>query len=327
MKRQGMLSRRIARQLTCWVICLFFLTSTVISNADDEQIGGIAVVYPEVGKPYQDIIDSIIQGIRQQAGSSLETFALKGEAVDEKLNPWLEKRKIKVVIALGKQGLEATNKLPNGVQRILGALLSPPPTNEISYAGGILLVPDPGNVFSRIKQLSPKTRRVIVVHDPSTNDWLIQLARQSADKTGLELNAVPAHDLREAAAAYTQLQQQGLKESDLVWLLNDPNTVDQNTILPLLLQASWDEGFVVISNNPSHVKRGVLFALYPDYVRMGVSLGKLAAQASAGGNGHGPISTLVDLSIAVNVRTAEHLNLIYSQKEKEDFDLLFPESR
>jgi putative ABC transport system substrate-binding protein len=310
------------------IICLLFLTAINFTpaHAASDAIS-VAVVYPEVGKPYQDVIDSIIQGIRQQTGSSLELYALKAGASDEKLNPWLTQRRIKAVIALGKQGLEATNKLPNGVHRILGALLSPPFEKEISYAGGISLVPDPEIIFARIKQLSPKTRRVIVVHDPATNDWLMQLAKQSAEKTGVALNALPAHDLRQAAAAYTQLQQQGLKDSDLIWLLNDPNTVDQNTILPLLLKASWDEGFVVISNNPSHVKRGVLFALYPDYVRMGLSLGKLAAQAAAGGNGQGPISTLVDLSIAVNVRTAEHLNLIFSQKEKESFDLIFPESR
>jgi putative tryptophan/tyrosine transport system substrate-binding protein len=316
------------RWIRCCIICLLVLTAINFTQAhaaaDAEPV---VVVYPEVGKPYQDVIDSIIQGIRQHAGSSLELYTLKGGVSDEKLNPWLAERRIKAVIALGKQGLEATNKLPNGVHRILGALLSPPPKNEISYAGGISLVPDPEIIFARIKQLSPKTRRVIVVHDPASNDWLMQLAKQSAEKTGLVLNALPAHDLRQAAAAYTQLQQQGLKESDLVWLLNDPNTVDQNTILPLLLKASWDDGFVVISNNPSHVKRGVLFALYPDYVRMGVSLGKLAAQAAAGANGTGPISTLDDLSIAVNVRTAEHLNLIFSQKEKESFDLIFPESR
>jgi putative tryptophan/tyrosine transport system substrate-binding protein len=310
------------------IICLPVLIATNITEARPaNEAPVIAVTYPEVGKPYQDVIDNIIQGIREQTGSSLELFALKGDVADEKLNPWLAQRKIKVVIALGKQGLEATDKLPDGTRRILGALLSPPPKNEISYAGGISLVPDPAIIFAKVKQLSPKTRRVIVVYDPTSNDWLIQLARQAAAESGLELNAVPAHDLRQAATAYAQLQQQGLKESDLVWLLNDPNTVDQQTILPLLLKTSWDEGFAVISNNPSHVKRGVLFALYPDYVRMGVSLGKLAAQAAVGGNGQGPISTLVDVSIAVNLRTAEHLNLVFSQKEKDAFDLVFPESR
>ncbi|HEY3486731.1 MAG TPA: ABC transporter substrate binding protein, partial [Gammaproteobacteria bacterium] len=220
-----------------------------------------------------------------------------------------------------------TNKLPNGTQRILGALLSPPPKNEASYSGGISLVPDPEIVFEKIQELSLKVRRVIVVYDPATNDWLIQQAKQTAIKNSLELNALPANDLREAANAYAQLQQKGLNETDLVWLLNDPNTVDQNTILPLLLKTSWSDGFIVISNNPGHVKRGVLFALYPDYIRMGESLGKLASQVAANGQNNKSLSPLKDVLIAVNLRTAEHLNLAFSQKEVDAFNLVFPESR
>lgn len=326
-----MINLHAMQWIRCCIICLpVFLIAIDFTDAraaEKVPLPPIAVVYPEVGKPYQDVIDSIIQGIRQQSDSSLEPFALKGSDEDGKLSSWLVQRKIKIVIALGKQGLEATDSLPDGVQRILGALLTPPPRNGTTYAGGISLVPDPEIIFARIRELSAKTRRVIVVYDPGVNDWLVQLAKQAASKIGLDLLALPAKDLRDAAATYVHLQEQGLAVTDLIWLLNDPNTVDQNTILPLLLKASWDKGFPVISNNPSHVKRGVLFALYPDYVRMGVSLGKLAAQTAANGDVHQPVESLKDVLIAVNLRTAEHLNLVFSPKEKDAFDLIFPESR
>lgn len=292
------------------------------------EVAAVAVVYPEVGKPYQDVIDSIIQGIRQQTGSPLELFAIKEDADNGKLPPWLEQRKIKVVIALAKQGLEATDALPKEVRRVLGALLSPPPHNSVSYADGISLAPDPAVVFERIQQLSPKTRRVFVVYDPAANDWLIELARPAAAGRGLELVGLPSKDLREAAATYAQLQEKGLGKTDLIWLLNDPNTVDQNTILPFLLRTSWSDGFAVISNNPSHVKRGVLFSLYPDYNKMGKSLGRLALQVAANGShGNNGMSPLRDVLIAVNLRTSGHLNLDFSQNEKDAFDLVFPESR
>jgi putative ABC transport system substrate-binding protein len=313
--------------------CIISLTVSILSASAGAEIPAtdipaVAVVYPEVGKPYQEVIDSIIQGIRQQTGSSLELFAVKEGADTDNLNSWLEQHKIKVVIALAKQGLEATNKLPPTVSRILAALLSPPTENGISYTGGISLVPDPEIVFTKIRQLSPVTRRVIVVYDPATNDWLIQSAKSAAAKTGLELAAMPAKDLHEAAAAYAQLQEKGLGKADLIWLLNDPNTVDQNTILPFLLKTSWSDSFVVISNNPSHVKRGVLFSLYPDYGNMGKSIGKLALQVAANGShANKNMAPLQDVLTAVNLRTAEHLNLVYSQKEQEAFDLVFPESR
>jgi putative ABC transport system substrate-binding protein len=104
--------------------------------------------------------------------------------------------------------------------------------------------------------------------------------------------------------------------------------VDQNTILPFLLKTSWSDGFVVISNNPGHVNRGVLFSLYPDYGNMGKSIGKLAMQVAANGSHvSNSMAPLQDVLIAVNLRTAEHLGLVYSSKEQESFDLVFPESR
>jgi putative ABC transport system substrate-binding protein len=321
-----MFSLYMMRWICSCIICLSALFTLSIPEAYSAEAVPVAVVYPEIGKPYQDVIDSIIQGIRQQYGASVELFALKGGTEDANLNPWLVQRRIKVVIALAKQGLEATEKLPNGLQRILGALLSPPPQNGSSYAGGISLVPDPEIIFKKVLELSPKTKRVIAVYDPASNDWLIRLAKPEALKLELELLALPAKDLRDAAATYNHLLERGIGKTDLVWLLNDPNTIDQQTILPLLLQRSWDNGFTVISNNPSHVKRGVLFALYPDYAGMGASLGRMAAEV-AGSSEQLPVSTLKDVLIAVNLRTAEHLNLAFSQKEKEAFDLIFPESR
>jgi putative tryptophan/tyrosine transport system substrate-binding protein len=321
----------VTRWLRHCIICIpVFCLFATLSYAESRvmETAQVAVVYPEVGKPYQDVIDSIIQGIRQQTGSPLELFALKGGADSARLNAWLEQRKIKVVVALAKQGLEATDKLPDGMRRVLGALLLPPPQNDASYAGGISLAPDPEVVFERIRRLSPKTRRVVVVYDPASNDWMMELARPAASVSGLELVAVPARDLREAASAYAELQQKVLRATDLVWLLNDPNTVDTNTILPFLLRTSWSDGFAVISNNPSHVKRGVLFSLYPDYNRMGNSLGRFALQVAVNGDyDNKPMSPLKDVLIAVNLRTAEHLNLVFSQKEKDAFDLIFPESR
>lgn len=314
--------------ITCLpVFCLF--AEPVIAEPGAAEIPPVAVIYPEVGKPYQDVIESIIQGIRQQTGSPLELFALEEGADDGKLKAWLEQRKIKVLIALGKQGLEATDKLPSGVRRVLGALLSPPPHNsELPYADGISLAPAPEAVFENVRQLSPRTRRVFVVYDPAANEWLIELARPAAVKYDLELVALPSRDLRDAAVTYAHLQQQGLRGSDLIWLLNDPNTVDQNTILPFLLRTSWSDGFAVISNNPSHVKRGVLFSLYPDYNKMGKSLGRLAQQVAVNGKyANKSMSPLADVLIAVNLRTAEHLNLVFSQKQKDAFNLVFPESR
>jgi putative ABC transport system substrate-binding protein len=245
------------------------------------------------------------------------------------LNDWIAKHHIKTLVSLGSQGLETCATLPGNVRLLAGALLTPP-DNAVGCVihGGIALAPSPDKLFARLKELKPDITQVSVVYNAGLNDWLIQYARLAAERNRLQLNAIAVDDLSQAAQVYKDLMSRGIGPKHAVWLPQDPFTVDQNTVLPVLLKASWDMGFVVFSSNPAHVSRGVLFALYPDYNKMGRSLGKQALQVHANGeSGNKLILPLEDVLIAVNLRTAEHLKLVFSQKEKVAFDLVFPESR
>ena len=93
----------------------------------------------------------------------------------------------------------------------------------------------------------------------------------------------------------------------------------------MLLEKSWRSQLVLFSDNPSHVKKGVLFALYPDNAGLGRSLALMARDRvdhpealSAG------VLPLRNLFTAVNLRTAEHLGLVYSAKQQRSFNLVFP---
>ena len=97
--------------------------------------------------------------------------------------------------------------------------------------------------------------------------------------------------------------------------------MDERAILPLTLRESWNRNIAVFSSNPSHVPRGVLFSLYPDNRAMGRTL---AAMAVEEGNGAASIEPLGDLRVAVNLRTAEHLGLDLSSRQRREFDLVFP---
>ena len=134
--------------------------------------------------------------------------------------------------------------------------------------------------------------------------------------------------LDQAANIYRQTIDAGLTTADAIWLPQDPYTVDQKTILPELLRAAWSDNFVVFSSNASHVKRGVLFGLYPDFEKMGASLGRLALDASTGKSiKKTPVQPLTDVLTAVNLRTADHLGLNLKSDQRDTFDLTFPTSR
>ena len=52
--------------------------------------------------------------------------------------------------------------------------------------------------------------------------------------------------------------------------------------VPMALEAAWKRRLVVFSSNPLHVKRGTLFALYPDHELMGSALADLAIRQIQG---------------------------------------------
>ena len=76
------------------------------------------------------------------------------------------------------------------------------------------------------------------------------------------------------------------------------------------------------------MRKGALFSLYPDNVGMGRSLAALALQQMQGGpNKTASIKPLRDLLLAVNLRTAEHLGLQFSNQTQREFGLVFPNSQ
>jgi putative ABC transport system substrate-binding protein len=189
---------------------------------------------------------------------------------------------------------------------------------------GISLTPDPGNLFQTLKELIPTIKRVTVIYSQEHSGWLIDLAQESAKRYALKLNAFPTQDLREAAVLYRDILSKLESGIDAIWLPQD-KTIDEQTILPLVLQVAWEQNLAIFSSNFSHIKNGVLFALYPDNENMGRSLAELALK-QIGNDKNAPmgIMPLRDLFIAVNIRTAEHLGLKFTTQMKRKFDLIFP---
>lgn len=165
-------------------------------------------------------------------------------------------------------------------------------------------------------------RQVSVIYSPEQNGWLMDIAKEAARARGLTLKAIPARDLREAAATYRRILRQA-GPADAVWLPQDPSTVDEQAILSSILKDAWEKNVVVFSSNPAHARRGTLFSLFPDNSGLGRSLAELVRREQRGSR-QPSVTPLRDLLIAVNVRTAEHLGLSFSARELREFDIVFP---
>ncbi len=291
---------------------------------DAQVAGALAVVYPDIGEPYRSVFAKIIEGIEDGARIAVRTYPINPNQDPADLGGLLKKNGTKVVIALGRQGLKATSGLDRDIPVVVGGVLAIPESENRSLTG-ISLTPDPALLFTRLKNLLPGVKRVIVVYNPQHNEWLIKIARDAAKSHGLELLAYEARDLGAAARAYEAAFAGSDARRDAVWLPQDSTTVDENAILPLVLKESWNRNVPVFSSSFLHVKKGALFALYPNNLELGRTLASSALAVMSGDARRRGVLPLREVQTAVNLRTASHIGLTIGYQQQRSFDFIFPE--
>lgn len=297
---------------------------TIRLAAAGGNIGPIAILYPDIGEPYRSVFTKIIEGIEENSQLKVTSYAVGSNFNAQAMSGELKRQDIRVVIALGRNGLKAASALDREIGIVTGGVVSVPENDDRSNAI-LSLAPDPALLFARLKTLSPKTQRIFVVFDPRQNGWLIKLAKEAARTQGIELVAHEAGDLKSALAQYQNIFATADARRDALWLPQDSATVDESLVLPLVLQESWSKGMPVFSSNVSHVKRGALFALYPNTMELGRNLAASALGMASGNPGVRGVMPLRDVLTAFNTRTASHLGLAPAAAQQHSFDLLFPE--
>ena len=282
----------------------------------------ISVLFPDIGEPFRKVFSEIVDGIEGQAHQRVRAYPVSATQDAGELAAQLKKSNTKVVVALGRQGLKAAGGLDPSLELVVSGVSSVPDGEKML---GICLTPDPALLFAQLKALVPGMRRVIVVYNAQNNDWLIKLARDAAKAHGLELVAHEARDMASAARLYETAFAGADGRTDAVWLPTDATTVDESTILPLVLRESWNRNVPIFSSSFLHVKKGALFALYPNNAELGKSLGTLALTLLSGESPKRGVTPLREVHTALNLRTASHIGLNIGARQLRNFNYLFPE--
>ena len=292
---------------------LLLVALSLCSLSSRGQSAELLVVYPEVRAPFSKIFQDISSGAEESfAGDSSSVAVEEGERIDYVLT----RKKPDVVLALGKRSLEILEAADSKALVILGAV-----SNQQYIYPGISMVPDPKVILDKLILLSPSVKQVHVVKKSSGIDMQLEGAREYLMGHDKKLIIHESADIRDAANIYAKLIDVA-DAGDAIWILQDGSYVN-SAIFSLLLDAAWSKHLVVFSSNPLHVKRGALFAVYPDNKDMGGSLGKLANKI-LNGNVQPGMQPLQDVLVAVNERTGNHLGIALTTEVKNNVDLLLP---
>ncbi len=297
-------------------LCLAIAAPSAFAEEAD-----IAVLYPDVPAPYSSVFTDIVEGIEKGYDGRVRSRVLPQSISAPKLEAWLESRNIVRVIALGKQAMDLMQVLPENYVTVAGAVLSVPPVVNETFSA-ITLAPDPDLTFAELKRLAPKVEIVSVIYHKSYHAHLIQRASEVAARHGITLELHAANGARADAQLYHEFFEAKDAKRRSVWLLQGDKSLQNRSILYNLLKDAWYSKLLVFSNNPSYVKKGILFSLFPDNIRMGESLAAAMEQQNAG-KSIGVVQTR-DLLSALNIRTAEHLGLPLSRSKRREFDVVFP---
>lgn len=301
------------------ILAVFF--GLVRGAAGADSGGAVAVVYPDVGEPYRAVFQKILEGIETRLPNNRVIPVAVGARPSAQLGEDLRRQDVRVVVALGRQGLVVANGLEQKLPVVAGAVLSVPEA-EARIMAVHSLAPDPALLFQRLKTFLPEARRVFVVVDPANSAWQIRLAREAAKAQGLELVVTEVTDLKAAARAYRSIFETADTHRDVIWLLQDPLGAEESTILPFVLEEAWTRSMPVFSSNLAHVRRGALFTLYPDNEELGRRLGTTALGVLAGSGPVG-VAPLREVLLAVNQRSAHHLGISVNARA-QGIDLVLP---
>jgi putative ABC transport system substrate-binding protein len=156
-----------------------------------------------------------------------------------------------------------------------------------------------------VHRLVPGARRVGVLYHAAETGLVVEAARRVAPAHGLSL---VTRTVEQPAGAVTALGEL-MEEVDVVWTVADSHVFTPQTTSALIL-AALRRRVPLVGLSTAHVKSGALATLYCDYEDVGRQTGELILRILDGARPEDiPVAAPRKVSLALNLRTAQHLGL------------------
>jgi len=295
---------------------ILILVLLIIPHASYARTINTAVLYPEAAHPYSQIFDTIIAGIDSEKRLQLKSYEVKDKTRSDDIKNWLEKNQTDILLVLGQKSFDVISDMALSIPSIVSAIIRPVKPHRC-----ICLSIAPEELIRHLIEVKPDVKRIYFVYSEKNNGWLLADANAAAKKAGIQFIAKSADNVQEAALHYKSILKSKLGPTDAIWLPLD-NILPGDVILPDILKSAWDNKYVIFSTSPFYVKRGGLFALFPDHYKLGQQIAELAVQADH--TDTQKYSYARNFKSTINIRTARHIGMRINNKAMKKYDIIYP---
>ncbi|MEE4379627.1 MAG: ABC transporter substrate binding protein [Candidatus Competibacteraceae bacterium] len=278
------------------------------------------VMYPVAPPPYDAAFAQMIEGLTHSLDNPPHTLALPERYDLDEIRQWLSshRKPDTTVVVLGQRALGVAEQLNSGLPLMVGGVTQLP--NQKIQAPGVSLTIDTTLFLKMLKRLLPATRTVVVVYN-AQQPGLIPLLEEKAKQQSLNIELVAVSDAADAVRKLTRTFAAADPKSTALWFTRNTLSLNNELLFPFVLEETWKRRLPAFSETVAHTRRGLLFALYPDYVGIGEELGNLIKDAPETPTG---ITFTRAAQLALNTRTARHLGLILDAEILSQAAVLFP---
>jgi ABC-type uncharacterized transport system substrate-binding protein len=280
-----------------------------------------ALLYPDVPEPEREVFRVVREGLSnalRRAGGTVGEQAITARTTPDSAAAAIADTHADVVVTLGHAATALAREIRPIIPWLTGVTEMPVPSSGV---GGISLVVNPDRFVSTLAEVAPRIARIAVVLNPARFGWMRAALERAAHAQSKTLTVFQADSISEAATQYLNVVRYGNPKTDSLWLLEQGQFVNQDT-LPHIIEEAWANEFLVFSSVLNHVNEGSLFALYLNPTTLGERLARLALSAQSHA---APIAFDDAPARAINLRTARHLSGIVELSTAKSFDLIVGE--
>lgn len=275
------------------LIILFILYITISFKAQAE----VLVVRDVVKNPaINDVIKNIVFSIEEFSSDNLHIYTSED---------FSDYNFYENTIAIGEKSISIIKKLDKDFSKNIYVGTMNPSDKAYSFA----FTPSPKDVVSKIKTFFPSKNQIYIVSN-QRHKWLDEHYKEYCNKNNIKVNFYYANSLRASIEHYRNILTK-LNNKNSILLITENSLVDEDAILPYILNKSWDDDIAIVSTKVSHVKYGILMSFVPDIKNFGKQVNECLIN---GCNSIDNIDGFNTTKPLVNKRMYKHLELDFNDE-------------